>query len=282
MAQRVIIQVGSDGGDHSRENSVNITFSQDHPGQLHESQIQNSGFKPDAPTILESTLPGNFEKEGQKERDPGKSDPTGQSRSGWRDSNLIKVDDSYSFSYTLSKHTPELAPKATHQSQVKDAPYSKNKDLKRIISKTSNTKYKPKFLKSSNFIKSMKKSSHRDKIDFVQSPTTRNPRTDKKTPKNKQAAKGFAKLVYSKTGVKTHSRCKRRSILKTSPKPKTDRQRPARTGSPGTHDGVLARSHDLFVQKSVNRLLNLEDLQQVITKSKKQIRKSKRKKTVRY
>lgn len=260
---------------------MNITFSQDNSADLRQSQTQDSKFKPDGRIILESGLPGDFDDDRKEDPHSRKRGKAVEHNSGWNDPDYIKIDDAYSFSYTLSKHAPNSESEVYNETRKQRQPKLKNKDLKRIISKNSHAVYKPKFLKSGKFTKSKNKNNWRAKAETTRPVTARVPGQRKQGVTDKFSKQISRKSAHSRIVTKSHKKRPRKSNLKPKTKSNTDRKHKTRINTLSAHERILTESHDLFVEKSVNRLLNLEDLQQVITKSKKHLRRSKSKKTSR-
>ena len=151
---------------------------------------------------------------------------------------------------------------------------SKRKNTqKRILSKTNQKEYKPKFLISNKFLKNSVKSDHKkyrkrktctlaDKMLKIQN-------NGLKIKKNKK----FRKSANSRIIRKSFAAQFFNTTSKNQMKNQTERNHINRNLFDSDYD-FMKESNDSFVLKSMNRLVNLEDLETMIKKTKKQIRKS--------
>ena len=183
------------------------------------------------------------------------------------------MDDSYSFTYTLSQKN--LNSRSNNSlTTPRNVPPSQtdSKNPTRLVLKSNQGEYQPKFLTGRKFLKNKGNSSaKKQRQTWTVGRPQPKPRSDRKLTANPSLVR---KSAYSKILQKNHEK-----LFQSERRLKKEK---------GQHSEVVRElmdqksrlfepKKDSFVQKSISRLSHLEDLRDVIIKSKKAVHKSRRK-----
>ena len=257
-----------DQSDQQPNDSVNITFSHDN-SNLPDSQIQNSSFKNEkvkAFNLQISKLPlGSDEKiVSEKTNSPKAKIETDRTK-------YVKIDDSYSFTYTMSRNEIKSKSDFSGMSPRSNIKSPMKKSQKRILMDSNQKKYKPRYLVSKKFGKkdgSSERKYKKRKTCTLADKMEKMHHDSVQLRKNKQIRKSAnSRMMRPKIKKKFYNTASNNYYMN-----KTERA--YKKPNFDLENDLMKVSRDSFVKKSINRLFNLEDLQTVIKKTKKHIKKS--------
>jgi hypothetical protein len=238
---------------------------------MRDSQIQNSVFKNEKVAELNlqiSHLPqGSDDQLLKEEKEESKNNQMETDRTKY-----VKIDDSYSFTYSMSRNEIKSKSDFSGMSPRNYDKSVKRKTQKRILMNSNKKEYKPKYLLLNKFgkkefqsdkkIRERKTCTIADKMMQMHNNSVqlRKQKNFRKSANSRMMRKSLAKQFYHKTANSNRQNLTERKNLKQN--------------DFDIEYDLMRESKDSFVKKSMNRLFNLEDLQTVIKKTKKQIRKS--------
>jgi hypothetical protein len=185
---------------------------------------------------------------------------------------MIDVNDSYSFTYSLSRN--EIKSRSdislTTPRNLKHRP-RKSKNPSRIVNESSQKGYQPKYLTRKKY------PQHKDKHIGTPTKVSRKTWTAGNKKRDTSITKAgvpkeflIRKSAYSKMFQKNHEK-----LALTQRKLKKKSERNLEVMRDLMDNSLFGEKEDRFVEKSMNRLSHLEDIRDVIVKSKKAVSKSK-------
>ena len=274
MAFRLTFQITEESEDCPKEDSVNITFSIDNTKHFARNQIQNSIFKSD--NVDQQNFKISKISKTNKLVDRNSNSKKASKKISSRKTKYIKVDDSYSFTYSISRNEIKSQSDVFKFSPIKTKP--KSKKVRKSIPFRNNDEYKPTFLVKNRMIKIKCQTQSQKKKTWANEKSNKKPNSSsiKLRPRKKVRKSAYSRLI-NETFDHDNFKTGERKTKKITTKNKQKRISLLKKNEIEIKEEFERQSNLLFFEKSMNRFSNLKNLQNVIAKSQKQIRKSKSK-----